>query len=258
MIAVCNSVVFQLQHFEADPTVRFLIFKASFNNCLLVIVNLYAPNSYQNRFYKNIIGKIQHFQKDCIIICGDFHSTIDYTLLTPSGNSPQCTQPFFTQKNFMFYGAACMVQKELYILLTYKKSYSMIYLLLTNKFTITLALSHGLTMLLAPLHFSQALSPNLLPYGKGIHPSLVSHATRSRSKLRLRLHFFTDSVSNVTTLWNVIHEGVFVLRSVLMRQRYTTRQLPASLIISTHWNIAIMYPLTTVIRWNYESDKLSS
>lgn len=44
MIVVCNLVAFQPQHLEIDPSGRYLILSASFNNHPLVIVNIYAPN----------------------------------------------------------------------------------------------------------------------------------------------------------------------------------------------------------------------
>lgn len=45
MIAVRASVAFHLDHVIQDPSGRFIILCASFNNHPLVIVNLYAPNN---------------------------------------------------------------------------------------------------------------------------------------------------------------------------------------------------------------------
>lgn len=77
MIAIRSSIAFTLNHLDQDPSGRYLILSASFNNQHLIIVNIYAPNIRQRSFYKSIIQKIQHYPRDRIIICGDFNEVID-------------------------------------------------------------------------------------------------------------------------------------------------------------------------------------
>lgn len=61
MISVRSLLAFQLYHVIQDPSGRIIILSASFNNHSLVIVNLYAPNSWQLSFYKSVICKLQAY-----------------------------------------------------------------------------------------------------------------------------------------------------------------------------------------------------
>lgn len=79
---------FQMHQDEADPSGRYLILSASFNNSPVVIVNNYAPNTHQKCFYKHILGKIQHFPKDHIL-CRDFNYIVDL-VLDSSSSSRKC------------------------------------------------------------------------------------------------------------------------------------------------------------------------
>lgn len=77
MIAVRSSISFNLTHLDQDPSGRYLILSATFNNQPFVIVNIYAPIVRQKSFYKSIMHEIQHYPKDQIIICGNFNDVID-------------------------------------------------------------------------------------------------------------------------------------------------------------------------------------
>lgn len=69
--------LFYLTHFDQDPSGRYLILSATFNNQPLIIVNICASNTHQKSFYKSILQKIQHYPKDQSIICRNFNEVID-------------------------------------------------------------------------------------------------------------------------------------------------------------------------------------
>lgn len=51
MIAVKHSVSFQLQEAHSDPNGRYIILVATLDGKLITLVNLYAPNTKQNKFF---------------------------------------------------------------------------------------------------------------------------------------------------------------------------------------------------------------
>lgn len=77
MIAVRSSISFTLTHLQQNPSGKYLIISASFNNQPHIIVNIYAPMSTINRSISLYYKKIHHCPRDQIIICGDFNKVID-------------------------------------------------------------------------------------------------------------------------------------------------------------------------------------
>lgn len=58
MIAICNTLSLQLLQVGSDPNCRFLILSAIIDNQNHTIVNLYAPNTHQTKFYTRLMHKI--------------------------------------------------------------------------------------------------------------------------------------------------------------------------------------------------------
>lgn len=77
MIAVKNSVDFQLLNVTSDPEGRFIILICNINRVTYSIINLYAPNSHQLKFIRRVMRSAKPIQKGHVIICGDFNLVPD-------------------------------------------------------------------------------------------------------------------------------------------------------------------------------------
>ena len=60
-----------------DPTGRYIICDLVANGKLITLVNVYAPNEDDPNFFKTLAEHIEDFQKDEIVIGGDFNLVLD-------------------------------------------------------------------------------------------------------------------------------------------------------------------------------------
>ena len=77
MVAVRDSVAFHLHDIITDPQGRYLILVCTINSIIYTVVNVYAPNVRQTRFFHKIMKKVRAIQKGLLIVCGDFNITSD-------------------------------------------------------------------------------------------------------------------------------------------------------------------------------------
>ena len=60
-----------------DPAGRYIICDLVENGKLVTLVNVYAPNEDDPNFFKTLAEHIEDFQKDEIVIGGDFNLVLD-------------------------------------------------------------------------------------------------------------------------------------------------------------------------------------
>lgn len=77
LIAIRDTVSFSQPFLESDPGDSYVILGAVINNHVFTIVNLYAPNTNQNKFLKGVLHKATQFQQGRLILCGDFNDVAD-------------------------------------------------------------------------------------------------------------------------------------------------------------------------------------
>lgn len=83
-VAIRDLVGFTLRGWISDPAGRYLILVGEINNRIYTLVNLYAPNAHQLRFFHRLLRKIDKVKKGAVIICGDYNMTVDYNVDTTS------------------------------------------------------------------------------------------------------------------------------------------------------------------------------
>lgn len=81
MVAISASVYFSLHHSEADEDGRYIL-SVTIDNHPLTIVNVYAPNTAQRKFYATLLSKLAPRRSAPLIMCGDFNYIIDPALNT--------------------------------------------------------------------------------------------------------------------------------------------------------------------------------
>lgn len=77
MIAIRDTVAFKTHKTICDPQGRFIILICDINSTTYTIVNIYAPNTRQIKFFHKVIRKIRTEQKGLLVMCGDFNVTPD-------------------------------------------------------------------------------------------------------------------------------------------------------------------------------------
>lgn len=75
MIAIRDTVAFKTHKTICDPQGRFIILICDINSTTYTIVNIYAPNTRQIRFFHKVIRNICKVQKGLLVMCGDFNVT---------------------------------------------------------------------------------------------------------------------------------------------------------------------------------------
>lgn len=99
MIAVRDTVLFQLIQSYTDPNGRYIILICNIDNVTCTIVNTYAPNSHQVSFLNNILKKVYKIRRRRLIWCGYFNG-IGVKKLDPASKSicpPLQLQSWFTK-----------------------------------------------------------------------------------------------------------------------------------------------------------------
>lgn len=95
LIAVRDTVALKVQTTHVDPEGRYLILIGELNNKPFTVVTLYAPNSRQIRFLKNLFCKIASVRKGSLVVCGNYNSAADFTVDTTSTTKrPPPSAPF--------------------------------------------------------------------------------------------------------------------------------------------------------------------
>lgn len=79
-ILVKDSIAFQLLSVTSDSKGRFVILRGIINSKKYTILSLYAPNSQQTPFLRNIISEAKKTKIGDLIICGDFNVVMDRSL----------------------------------------------------------------------------------------------------------------------------------------------------------------------------------
>lgn len=82
LIALRNTLSFQLQDVTLDPNGRYIILKGDINSHPYTLVALYAPNSHQVCFPSRLLRKVRAHQYGNLVLCGDFNHIVDPSLDT--------------------------------------------------------------------------------------------------------------------------------------------------------------------------------
>ena len=72
-----NSFEPQIMKNYIDPAGRYIVCDLTSNRKLVTLVNVYAPNNGDPNFFKILAEHIEDFQKDEIVIGGDFNLVLD-------------------------------------------------------------------------------------------------------------------------------------------------------------------------------------
>lgn len=84
MIAIKDTVDFQLSKILIDPEGRYLILVCSINKISYTLSNIYAPNSHQKKFLHKVLRLTNQIKEGHLIICGDFNIAPDVIMDTTS------------------------------------------------------------------------------------------------------------------------------------------------------------------------------
>ena len=80
MILLNNNFQHDIGRIVTDPNGNFLILEITIKGKKFTLVNIYGPNEDRPQFYDNIRQKIEEFDNDRAIICGDWNLIIDPVL----------------------------------------------------------------------------------------------------------------------------------------------------------------------------------
>ena len=80
MILLNNNFQHDIGRIVTDPNGNFLILEITIKGKKFTLVNIYGPNLDRPQFYDNIRQKIEEFDNDRAIICGDWNLIIDPVL----------------------------------------------------------------------------------------------------------------------------------------------------------------------------------
>lgn len=136
LIAIRNTVSFQLQSCTLDPEGRFIILVCTIDNVVYTIVTLYAPNRRQMQFLKTTLKKMRTVQQGQVLICGDFNLVPDNNMDSSSGPK-RYTSPltlFLTDNDFYDVWRYCHATERDHTYLSPRhNTYSCIDLFLSDK-----------------------------------------------------------------------------------------------------------------------------
>ena len=77
LIAIHQSLSYQLHDSIIDPKGRYIILQCIIDNRNFTLVNLYAPNVHQMAFIRSIVDKAKSLQWGHLLLCGDFNLAPD-------------------------------------------------------------------------------------------------------------------------------------------------------------------------------------
>ena len=77
MILLNNNFQHDIGRVVTDPNGNFIILEISLKGKKITLVNIYGPNEDCPQFYLNIKQKVEEFDNEMAIICGDWNMIID-------------------------------------------------------------------------------------------------------------------------------------------------------------------------------------
>jgi exonuclease III len=78
-----NNFEYTIHSVTTDPYGNYIIIDLTIANCSrLILVNIYGPNNDDPDFYTDLKNKIDNFQNNSILICGDWNLVLDPTVDT--------------------------------------------------------------------------------------------------------------------------------------------------------------------------------
>lgn len=80
MKAISARVSFVLHHVDTDEQGRVIILSATIDSHPITLVNVYAPNTSQRKFYKMLRGKLDPYKNNALVMCFDFNGIPNPTL----------------------------------------------------------------------------------------------------------------------------------------------------------------------------------
>lgn len=136
LIAIRDTVNFQLQDCILDPEGRYVILLCTIDNTVYTIATVYAPNQRQMAFLKATLKKIKSVQQGHLLICTDFNLVPDNDMDSSSGPkrfaSPLTS--FLTSNDLYDVWRCCHVAERDYTFLSLRhNTYSRIDLFLVDK-----------------------------------------------------------------------------------------------------------------------------
>lgn len=84
LIAIKDTVDFQLSKILIYPEGRYLIVVGTINKVSYTLINIYAPNTHQMKFLHRVVRLAKPIKKGHLILCGDFNIAPDNNMDTTS------------------------------------------------------------------------------------------------------------------------------------------------------------------------------
>lgn len=84
LVAIKNTVDWQVKDTVIDPEGRYVIITGTLNNMPITLASIYTPNTHQLRFLKRTLKVISRIKYGDLMICGDFNLTTNPELDTSS------------------------------------------------------------------------------------------------------------------------------------------------------------------------------
>ena len=82
MILINNNFDQEVTKVVKDPKGNFIILEITVQKQRIILANIYGPNGDKPQFYKKLKQKIDEFETEKIIICGDWNVVLDSSLDT--------------------------------------------------------------------------------------------------------------------------------------------------------------------------------
>lgn len=82
MTAIRDTVTFVLHTKFVDAQGRYLVLVCDINQVTYTIVNVYAPNKHQVRFFHKLMHKVDTLKRGLLVLCGDFNIIPDPSIDT--------------------------------------------------------------------------------------------------------------------------------------------------------------------------------
>lgn len=135
MIAIRNTVSFQLQNCVTDPDGRFIFLLCTINNVPYTLTSIYAPNHHQMHFLKKTLRSARKTQKGHLLVCGDFNLVPNKEMDSTTGSKRHASplDKFISTNDLFDVWRCCHTSERDYTLSPRHNTYSRIDLFLTDK-----------------------------------------------------------------------------------------------------------------------------
>jgi exonuclease III len=77
-----NNFEYKLHNVKTDALGNYLLLDLTIEGERITLVNIYGPNNDNPNFYENILEKIEEFENEKYILCGDFNLALNQSLDT--------------------------------------------------------------------------------------------------------------------------------------------------------------------------------